>query len=128
MLKGEYWWLGVWAAALAWAANRFLLSFLKFNTILWGPLWEETLKTGLALAWGAQPVLVHITFGLVEGFSELYQGKVGPAAAAVAGHSLFGAVASLVWQISGQAILTWLGGLFPHLAWNAVIFFLHRKP
>lgn len=116
------------AAALAWLANRFLLSFLKFNTVLWGPLVEETLKTGLALAWGAPLVLVHIIFGLVEGFFELRAYKSGAALAAVAGHSLFGAVASLIWQNSGQAIFTWAGGFILHLGWNLIIWLLHRKP
>jgi len=116
------------AAALAWVANRFLLSFLKFNTVLWGPLLEETLKTGLALAWGAPLTLVHITFGLVEGFFELKLKKAGPALAAVAGHSLFGVVASLIWQNWGHAILAWAGGFILHLAWNLIILLLHRKP
>ncbi|MGI9952551.1 hypothetical protein V3F56_09350 [Moorellaceae bacterium AZ2] len=127
MLEGAYLLTGLVAAALAWAGNRFLLSFLKFDTLLWGPLLEEALKTGLALAWGAPLLVVHFTFGLAEAAWELKRARRGAALAAVGGHALFGVAAAGLWESSGQAVLAWGVGFILHFVWNAAVFRLHRK-
>ncbi|MBE3580903.1 MAG: hypothetical protein IMW96_04605 [Thermoanaerobacteraceae bacterium] len=127
MLEGAYLLAGLLAAALAWTGNRFLFSFLKFDGLLWGPLLEEALKTGLALAWGAPVLLVHAAFGLVEAGWELTRARRGAALAAVGGHTLFGVAAAGLWEGSGQAVLAWGGGFLLHFLWNAALFWLHRR-
>ncbi|HBT47454.1 MAG TPA: hypothetical protein DEA73_06200 [Peptococcaceae bacterium] len=127
MLGEEYLLSGLLAAALAWAGNRFLFSLCKFDGLLWGPLLEEALKTGLALAWGAPLLLVHAVFGLVEAVWELTRARGGAALAAVAGHSLFGAAAAALWEGTGRAALAWGGGFLLHFLWNAALWRLHRR-
>ncbi|MBC7323714.1 MAG: hypothetical protein H5T99_00165 [Moorella sp. (in: Bacteria)] len=126
---------GLLAALAALGLNHTLLKLRLGNgatLVLLGPLGEETLKTGLSLWTGASLPGVHSVFGLVEGTWELAStprreraGKLGPALAAVAGHSLFGLLAFLAYARYGGAGAAWLAGFLAHLGWNQLILAWH---
>ncbi|MDN5327361.1 MAG: hypothetical protein PWP41_2057 [Moorella sp. (in: firmicutes)] len=138
--------VGLSAALCAWLLNRLLL-YLGVQGVpaLLGPVIEETLKTGLALAAGASLAGVHSTFGLIEGLWELpgrpartprgaqaarvrgYPAAwIGPALAAWGGHSFFGLLVLLTYTRTGHSGTAWAVGLLAHLAWNRAVLALHR--
>ncbi|SMB89468.1 hypothetical protein SAMN00808754_0159 [Thermanaeromonas toyohensis ToBE] len=119
--------VGSLAAVLAWPVNRFFLPKWRFNISLWGPLWEEGLKTGLALAWGGSLFFAHFTFGLIEGAWEWSWGRKGAAWAAIGGHTLFGLAAVLAWWASNSPFWAWGAGALLHIGWNLFLYFLHRQ-
>ncbi|WP_196768277.1 hypothetical protein [Neomoorella thermoacetica] len=135
--------VGFSAALCAWLLNRLLLHLGVHGVpALLGPVIEETLKTGLALAAGASLAGVHSTFGLIEGLWELPAGTppgapaapvrgypgawIGPALAAWGGHSFFGLLVLLTYTRTGHPGTAWAMGLLAHLAWNRAVLALHR--
>jgi hypothetical protein len=91
------------------AAASFILNswFIKqwgnkaFITI--GPVIEEVSKSYLAWSLGADLLLTHITFGVIEGSYDLLTSRYGSKGCilSIGGHSLFGLVTIVVYAFSG---------------------------
>ncbi|WP_258360696.1 hypothetical protein [Moorella sulfitireducens (nom. illeg.)] len=126
---------GILAAVAAWGINYALLEmgFRKRALLIYiGTLGEEILKTGMSFLMGVPLAGVHAVFGIVEAGWELSgasrgrgRGGLRPALAAVAGHTLFGLLASLALVRSGRADLALVIGFLAHLVWNRLVLYLH---
>lgn len=125
---------GLAAAGLALAANRLALRWRSRRSVAAAaPLWEELLKTGLALWWDAPLAPAHAAFGVAEAAYELRPGKAAPArsgalaaALGAAGHLAFGMAAALAWPRWGVAGAV-AAGWAVHLAYNLAVAWLTRR-
>lgn len=117
--------LAVLMAALSFLLNRAALRYAGVKAaISWGPAVEEAAKTVPAYFLGADVLLTHALFGLIEGgYDWRTSPGNGPAAAAlsVAGHGLFGAVTVTVIYLSGSVVFALAAGVAAHIAWNATL-------
>lgn len=113
-------------AGLSFLLNRLFLRYLgSVSIISTGPVVEEAAKTLFAYYLGANLIMVHTIFGVIEAGYDWKQrstrGAVAASLLSIAGHSLFGAGSA------GVLILTdslWLGlaaGIALHLAYNVAI-------
>lgn len=125
--------MALFGALMAWIINQALIRLgFRGKQILaiFGPVVEETLKTGLALIFKTPIIAVHVIFGLVEGLWEIVNKphSIGPVMAAWGGHTFFGLLAYVSYNITEQSGIAWMSGLLAHLVWNRLILTLHHKP
>lgn len=117
--------LAVLMAALSFLLNRATLKYVGVQAVItWGPALEETAKTLPAFYLGADVLLTHVLFGVIEGgYDWRTSPRHGPAAAllSVAGHGLFGAVTMGVIHLTGSLVLALGAGTATHIAWNAAL-------
>ena len=89
------------------------------------PAVEELLKTFGAVIFGASVVPVHLVFGMVEGFYDLYSSPSDRSFTAfvlsIASHTLLGSVAWLVIRVSGFAFAAVLASTVLHSLWNRIM-------
>ncbi|MDO7788049.1 hypothetical protein [Desulforamulus aquiferis] len=119
------------AAGITWFFNSLVINKLGDRGISFvTPAIEEIAKTGVAIGLGAAIVWTHLAFGLVEAVVEIRRrGIRGLSAgwAALAGHSLFGLIASWVYMRRGflwAVLITYL----IHAAWNwGIIYYSNRN-
>jgi hypothetical protein len=109
-------------AALSFILNRLALKlFGRLTVITYSPVVEESAKTLLAYFLGADILLTHFLFGLIEAFQDLYISRRRGMAAAglsVTGHTFFGIVTVAVLKYSGYIMLGLGCGILTHLSWN----------
>jgi hypothetical protein len=90
---------------------------------------EESLKTGVAFFFGADILVTHIAFGLIEAVYDWWQsrerGKVA-AILSVVGHGLFGWITVAVTGMTGIYIGL-AAGIISHLVWNTVMLRLQTR-
>lgn len=117
--------LAVLMAALSFLLNRAALRFAGAKAVVtWGPALEEAAKTAPAVWLGADVLLTHALFGVVEAGYDLRTSPAnGPAAAllSVAGHTLFGALTVAALYLTGSLALALGAGVAAHIAWNAAL-------
>lgn len=114
--------IAVLMAALSFIANKALLTHIGIKTVItYSPVVEESAKTLLAFYLGADILLTHVVFGVIEaGYDWLTGGRRRSRAAllSVAGHGLFGSATVLTLQETGNIWLALTGATLLHLAWN----------
>ncbi len=117
--------LAVLMAALSFLLNRLALRYAGVKAVItWGPALEEAVKTVPAFYLGADVLLTHVLFGVIEGgYDWRTSPRHGPAAAllSVAGHGLFGAVTVAAVYLTGSLGLALAAGIAAHIAWNAAL-------
>ncbi|HBV99271.1 MAG: hypothetical protein JL50_06555 [Peptococcaceae bacterium BICA1-7] len=128
---------GVFLAALLAAGFSAGLNFLfreagRAGITYLGPIFEEWLKTGLALFFNASLPGTHILFGVLEAVGDFVWGAGGkklPAAlSGIAAHTVFGLIAFLLINSGYQVYIAVLSSIGAHVAWNwAVLKLSGRK-
>ncbi|MDT8902804.1 hypothetical protein [Anaeroselena agilis] len=117
--------LAVLMAALSFLLNRAALRIAGLQAVIsWGPVIEEAAKTAPAFYLGADVLLTHVLFGVIEaGYDWRSGGGDGPAAAllSVAGHSLFGALTVGVIYLTGSLAAALALAVVAHVAWNVAL-------
>ncbi len=117
--------LAVLMSALSFLLNRAALKYAGARAIVtWGPALEETAKTVPAFWLGADVLLTHALFGVVEAVFDWRTSPangVAAAALSVAGHGLFGALTVAVLHFTGSLVLALGAAVAAHIAWNAAL-------
>lgn len=116
--------IGCLMASLSFLLNKLLLEYIGNRVVVsYSPVFEELAKTLCSYYFGADILVTHIIFGLLEAGYDYFKndsGKRGAFAAllSVIGHALFGGVTVGVFYLSDSI---W-GGIFSavcaHLIWN----------
>ncbi|MGI6605637.1 MAG: hypothetical protein ACOX2X_01030 [Peptococcia bacterium] len=126
-----YLWAGLLAALGAWFLNRFAVKHFGDAAIIWLIPWlEELLKTGTAYFSGADLVLTHGVFGLVEAVHDyavsarwgLLAGLLG-----IVSHWFYGGFTGASFRLTSSWVISiFLTGLL-HVFWNLAMvrFFSH---
>lgn len=117
--------IGCLTAGLSFILNRLLLKYVgRVTVISCSPLVEEGAKTLLAFYLGADIVVTHVTFGVLEAVYDWTNSQndgVKAAFFSIGGHSMFGMLTLMALAVT-QSI--WLGlgsGLAAHLLWNVTV-------
>lgn len=117
--------IAVLMAGLSFLLNRLLLRYLGLVTIISaGPVVEEAAKTLFAYYLGADIIMVHVTFGIIEAGYDWYSknsNQFWPPLLSIAGHSLFGAGTVAVFLRTGSLWLGLAAGVMLHLAYNLIV-------
>lgn len=112
-------------ASLSFILNRLLIKIIGNITIItFSPVVEEGAKTLLPYYLGADIVVTHAVFGVLEAVYD-WQGaadKVRAATFSIIGHSLFGLVTIAGLYLAANIWLGLAGGIVMHLMWNFIIF------
>lgn len=112
-------------AGLSFLLNRAALRHVGAKAVITvSPAVEEALKTLPAFFLGADVLLTHALFGVIEaGYDGWTGGDNGPAAAllSVAGHGLFGLATTAVLFWGGSVFWALGGGIAAHLVWNVLV-------
>lgn len=111
-------------AAGSFLLNRALLRLFGVQVIITlSPVLEEAAKTLSAFLLGADLLITHLTFGLIEAVYDLSQsgGKAVLAALlSIVGHGLFGVITLTVSLLSDMYVGL-AAGIVAHLIWNAAV-------
>ncbi|MDD3654112.1 MAG: hypothetical protein PHO01_08010 [Desulfotomaculaceae bacterium] len=116
--------VALFAAALAWQLNRFLINLPDRYLFFLAPLQEEAVKTLPAIYTDAPIFLVHVLFGAVEAVWEIYSHKRNgffAGLAALASHSAFGFITALIYSLNNTALLAIMAGYLVHTLWNYMV-------
>lgn len=109
-------------AALSFVLNRAILRFVGLKAVItYSPVVEELAKTLLAVYLGADILLTHIVFGIIEaGYDWRTSVNHGVTAAALSiiGHGLFGLVTVGMLSLTGEVLPAIGTVILLHLAWN----------
>jgi hypothetical protein len=123
--------LGCLMAGLSFLVNKLLLKCTGLKTVFYySPLAEEVLKTLPAHYLGADVLITHSVFGLIEGLYDFItspKSKAIPLLMSVLGHSLFGVITVLGRYFTGQIWLGLIGAVFVHIIWNITAIRLMSK-
>ncbi|MBP2653218.1 MAG: hypothetical protein H6Q73_787 [Firmicutes bacterium] len=118
-------------AALSFLLNRAMLQYVGAEAIVtYGPAMEEGAKTVLAYCLGADILLTHVTFGVIEATYDIVTARYKAVAAilSVGGHGLFGFITIWGLALTGNIVFSLAVPIAAHWAWNiTVIRLLHRK-
>ncbi|WP_378955309.1 hypothetical protein [Pelosinus sp. sgz500959] len=119
--------IGCLMASLSFLLNKLLLQYIGNRVIVsYGPIFEELAKTLCSYYLGADILVTHIIFGILEAaydwFKNSSRERRGLAAlSSIVGHGLFGGLTVGVFYLSGSI----LGGIFiavcVHLIWNVTV-------
>lgn len=115
---------GLLASLIAWAGNsRLVTRGSPRVVVLLVPLWEEILKTGLAIGLGAPIFGTHTVFGVVEAVSDFYASPQGLSAglAGLVGHMFFGYLTAATYLATDHLMWGLLGGMVAHIVWNLLV-------
>jgi hypothetical protein len=111
--------------------NRILLKHLGPCVIIsYGPIVEEIAKTLLAYWLGADIILTHISFGVLEGvydWLESRQGGFKPAVMSIVGHTLFGIVTLVALTVSASIWIGLASGVLFHIVYNVIVVHLYAR-
>lgn len=111
-------------ASLSFLLNRVLLKQLGNITIITlSPLVEESAKTLLAFYLGADILVTHIVFGVLEAVYDWQNTryKLQAGLLSIIGHGLFGGITVGILALCGNIWLGLAGGTGLHLLWNFII-------
>ncbi|MBM7557206.1 hypothetical protein [Halanaerobacter jeridensis] len=110
---------GLIASMLAFLFNRFLFSKLGDWTIVYlVPIGEEIFKSGFAYYLGANLVMTHLIFGVLEaGFDFFHSNKLA-VVLAVLTHLLLGSLTFYCWTSSNNLIIAIVIAALVHTVWN----------
>jgi hypothetical protein len=90
-----------------------------------GPIMEEMLKTGLALAFGGSVLFSHIIFGIIEGLNDFFANKGARAyysgVSGLISHGIYGVVTCWGMNYFSYFIDGVMPALFIHILWNHLV-------
>jgi hypothetical protein len=116
-------------AVLSFLLNRLLLRYIGIGVVIsYSPVLEEAAKTLLAHYLGADILVTHITFGIVEAAYDWWQNEQSGTRAAwlsIGGHSLFGLLTVGGLYLTGSIWLGLAGGVLAHIIWNVTMIRLY---
>ncbi|MCL5058895.1 MAG: hypothetical protein M1130_13070 [Actinobacteria bacterium] len=95
-----------------------------------GPVFEEWLKTGLALFFNVSLPGTHILFGVLEAAGDYVWGAGGKLPAALSGiaaHTVFGLVTFLLINSGYQVFIAVPASIAAHVTWNWAVLKLSRE-
>ena len=105
--------------------NRLLERMGDKALIVYIPLAEETAKTAAALLLGANILLTHMVFGVVEALYDLYNSPPAHSCTAsvlgLISHTLLGLTAHFTLRVFGSRILAVLVPAVLHSLWNRIM-------
>ncbi|PRX26496.1 hypothetical protein BX659_12087 [Orenia metallireducens] len=111
---------GLLASFLAFISNRYLVSRIGNQAIVYIiPILEESLKTVSCYIFGANLILVHLIFGIIEGIFDYFNNKIA-ALLAVLSHLLFAYITLTLWNLSNIVLAILITSLI-HIGWNYLI-------
>jgi len=111
---------GLLASCLAFIINRYLVSRIGNQAIVYIiPILEESLKTFSCYIFGADLILVHLIFGIVEGTFDYLNNRIA-ALLAVFSHLLFAYITLIIWSLSNIVLAILITSLI-HMTWNYLI-------
>lgn len=118
--------IGIVVAMISFILNRALFKIIGYKTVItYSPIIEELLKSMPAYFIGADILLVHITFGIIEGAYEFFQGsnRIGKFAAflSIIGHFLFGLTVITILMFVNNIYFAVLSSTLLHLLWNIIV-------
>jgi hypothetical protein len=117
--------IAVLMAALSFVTNKLLLRCWGPKIIISvSPAVEEAAKTLPAIYFGADIVMTHLMFGVLEAGHDWFAGERHRAAAAcgsVLGHTLFGLLTLAALRLTDSALLAVITGITAHLLWNVTV-------
>ena len=112
-------------AAASFLLNRLLLRLLGARVIIgYGPAVEEAAKTLLSYWLGADIILTHVTFGLIEGVYDWFVSQSDGFKAAlmsILGHTLFGLITVAAAILFASIWLGLASGILVHIMYNVTI-------
>lgn len=114
---------GLFAALFAYGLNSMTNRIFGDKAIIFGaPVFEELLKTGLALFLDCSILGSHISFGVVEAVYDFYKnrGLLGILSALVGllSHSIFGLITIYAYKIGKTPVLGISLAILSHILWN----------
>ncbi len=113
--------IGCLMAAVSFLLNSYLLkNWNKFVFISLGPIIEEVSKSYLAWYLGANLILTHVIFGVIEGGYDLVHSRYGDKGCilSISGHTLFGLVTAAAYFASGLIAVGIILACFCHIGYN----------
>ncbi|MBU2700694.1 hypothetical protein Ga0466249_001799 [Sporomusaceae bacterium BoRhaA] len=113
--------IGCFMASMSFGLNSYLMKhWNKLVVITLGPIIEEMSKSYLAWYLGAAIVLTHVIFGVIEGGYDLVSSRYGVQGCilSIGGHSLFGIVTVIFYEISGLVSVGILMASLCHIGYN----------
>ena len=112
-------------AALSFLINKALVKYIGIEVLIsYSPAVEEASKTLLAYYLGADILVTHITFGILEaGYDYVTSPEHGRLAAvlSIGGHSLFGLLTIGGYSLMGSIWFGLLVVILTHMVWNMTI-------
>lgn len=111
-------------ASLSFLLNRVLLKYIGNLTIItMSPVVEEGAKTLLSFYLGADIIVTHAAFGIIEAVYDWHDAEFKSKAAAfsIIGHSLFGLLTVGALYLSANIWLSLAVGIAAHMMWNFTV-------
>ena len=119
--------IGCLMAGLSFWLNKLLLKYIGIKVVVsYSPVLEELTKTLCSYYLLADIFVTHIVFGIVEAVYDWYgkrNGERGAVAAllSIIGHTLFGGLTVVVFNLSGSIFIGLFIGICAHLIWNVTL-------
>ena len=117
---------GLAASFAGFLINNRLLKLMGDRVLVtYIPLAEETVKTVAAVMFGADVVLTHMVFGVVEAVYDLFNSPPAHSFTAsvlsMISHTLLGLTAYFTIKVSGSVVLAVLVSSVLHSLWNRIM-------
>ncbi len=119
--------IGCLMASLSFLFNKLLLKYLGNQVVVtYSPIFEEFAKTLCPYYFGADILLTHFIFGILEAgydYFTIKSGERGVYAAflSVLGHTLFGGLTVGIFYLSDSIFLGILSAVGIHVVWNVIL-------
>ena len=119
--------IGCLMAGLSFLLNRLLLKYIGIKVVIsYSPVVEELTKTLCSYYLSADILVTHIIFGILEAGYDWYNrqsGQRGTIAAvlSIVGHTLFGGITVLVFNLSNNIFIGMIAAIVVHLVWNVTL-------
>lgn len=119
--------IGCLMASLSFLLNKLLLRYIGNQVIIsYSPMVEELAKTICSYCFGADILVTHIIFGILEASYDWFKNSSGErgilaALLSIVGHTLFGGVTVGIFYLSGSIFLGIAMAVCVHLIWNVTL-------
>ena len=119
--------IGCLMAGLSFLLNKLLLRYIGIKVVIsYSPVVEELTKTLCSYYLSADILVTHIIFGILEALYDWFNRQSGErgfiaAVLSIVGHTLFGGITVLVFNLSGSIFIGIVAGVSVHLVWNVTL-------
>lgn len=119
--------IGCLMAGLSFLLNKLLLKYIGMKVIVsYSPILEELSKTFCSYYFGADILVTHMIFGMLEAIYDWCKRRTrerGAIAAllSIVGHTLFGVLTIWILNLSDSLFLGILVASSVHLLWNVIL-------
>lgn len=116
--------IGCLMAGVSFLLNKFLLKYLGVKAVLsCSPILEEVTKTLCSYYFAADILATHVIFGILEAVYDWvkrksYKRGIVAVLLSVIGHTLFGSLTILIFNLSDSIFFGLFVGSCVHLIWN----------